>query len=89
MLTETELTYIEETEAAVASGKTVCANCAFCTVPDEGVPDPKHRPEDTTVAYLCTRRAPDHIFETRSGAHCNFWKAHLSSSKPCIRKEAT
>lgn len=75
MLTETELTGIEESEADVAAGITVCANCAYCPSPTGTVEDRAHRPEDSTVEYMCERRAPDHIFETRSHAHCNFWKA--------------
>lgn len=78
MLTVDELESLEASEQAVAERRTVCANCLFCPDPTEMVPDQKHRPEDSSLEYMCTRR-PDYIFETRSGAHCNFWQPRKSS----------
>lgn len=66
-----ELRTLEQSEKA----KRKCANCLYCTC-DGNVRDDLHRPEDTTVEYLCHRR-DGHEFETAHSNRCNYWKKRI------------
>lgn len=68
-----ELRTLEQIEKA----KRKCANCLYCTTRDK-VSDSLHRPEDTTVEYLCRRRE-GHEFETAHSNRCNYWKKQIDS----------
>lgn len=68
-----ELRTLEQMEKT----KRKCANCLYCTSGDN-VRDNLHRPEDTTVEYLCCRRE-GHEFETAHSNRCNYWKKQIDS----------